>query len=436
MRGARLWTAVFAIGWVLALNGCGGAGGATGGGGGGGSTSGGTVLRSDRPRELNPSVPAADLTALVDGNTTFALNLYGTQRDGAGNLFYSPYSLSLALAMTLAGAREQTATQTATALQLSLTQERLNSAFNALDLSLQGTAATREATDFTLSVVNQMWGQQDYPFQSSYLDVLAVNYGAGLRLVDFTNATEAARQTINAWVAEKTANRITELLPPRIVTADTRFVLSNAVYFLGKWLTPFPAEATSAAAFHLADGTTVNTPTMSVCGQFAYAQGSGYQAISLPYRSSNYAMLMLVPDAGTWTRFEQNLSRNVLTEAVNGLSSRQVALALPKFSFTQALNLADALKALGMVDAFSTDADFSGMDGTRQLSLSAVVHKAFVAVDEAGTEAAAATGVIGGVTAAPADPVALTIDRPFWFCIRHEPTGTLLFCGRVLDPRS
>lgn len=389
---------------------------------------------SDRARDLHPVVPAADTQALVSGNTQFALGLYHRLPADA-NTFYSPFSLSEALAMTSAGARGDTATQLAAGLSFTLPDARLHAAFNALDLALVGTPATRAASPFTLNIANALWGQRDFGFQPSFLDTLKVNYGAGLRLLDFRTAAEAGRQTINQWVSDQTNAKIQDLLAPGSVNSLTRLVLTNAIYFLGHWTEPFDHNATSSAPFHTLAGGTVSVPLMHQTATLAYAAGDGWQAVQLPYAQSSCAMLLLVPDSGRFAQVDAAFDPARLASVRGALASRRVELALPRFQLTCSPAVTTLLGDMGVRDAFDAGlADFSGMDGRRDLHISAIVHKAFLKVDEDGTEAAAATGVVVGTTSIPAEPLRLTIDRPFILAIVDQTSGTVLFLGRVVNP--
>lgn len=385
------------------------------------------LAQSDHPRRA-ADAPQADRDALAAGNTAFGLDLYQALRAEAGNLFLSPYSVSSALAMVYSGARGETARQMAAVLRFDLPPERLHPAFNAVDQTLTG--GNDDPETFQLRIANSVWGQTGYPFRPEYLDMLAENYGAGLRLVDFAGASEPARQTINGWVAEQTADRIKDLMPPESVTADTRLVLANAVYFKAKWETPF--QSWGDGEFTLADGAVVKTPFMTRRSQARYMLGDGFEAIEIAYQGSRARMVVIVPASGQFADFEAGLDSAQLAAVLDGLQVTEAVLEMPKFSFEARFSLAETLAGMGMPDAFGGAADFSGMDGSGGLSISHVEHKAFVAVDELGTEAAAATGA-GMVVSAP--PVILRIDRPFLFLIQDLATGSVLFIGRVLDPR-
>jgi len=400
------------------------------------------VVASEKPRERTPDAEIDDVRALAAGNTAFALDLYRHLLEDAGdeNLFYSPYSLSIALAMTYAGAEGETAEQMAEALHLALPEPQLHAAFNRLDLLLASRGEGAEGKDdqgFRLNVVNALWGQRDYEFLAGFLDTLAENYGAGLRTLDFASDPEGARETINAWVEEQTEGRIEDLIPAGVLTALTRLVLTNAIYFNAAWAEPFNEARTEDAPFTLLDGSEVSVPMMHQTTNYAYAEGEGYRAVELPYDGHELSMLIVLPEAGTLGDYEAGPDAADLNDIVDRLQHRSVTLAMPRFETRSAFSMVDALQALGMEDAFSQqDADFSGMTEKPELYISEVVHEAFVSVDEAGTEAAAATAVVMTLrSAAPMDPVEMRIDHPFLFFIRDVETGTVLFVGRLVDPR-
>jgi len=398
----------------------------------------GELVRSEKQRVTSPDVSEADLATLVDGNSVFALELYQQLGQEDGNLFYSPYSISLALAMTYAGARGETGQQMADALHFILSQDRLHPALNSLDLELsqRGEGAKgKDGEGFRLNIVNAIWGQKDYHFLPTFLDLLAENYGAGLRTLDFANAPEESRITINNWVSDQTENRIEDLIPRGLIDALTRLVLTNAIYFNAAWQHPFNEDMTEDGPFYLLDGGQVTVPMMRQTKSFGYAQGDGYQVVELPYDGRELSMVILLPQPGQFERFEGSLDAQWVNAIVEELEPGRVALTMPRFEFESAFSLNEILAAMGMPVAFSGGADFSGMTGNTDLFISHVVHKAFVCVDEAGTEAAAATAVVMKLTAAPGTPpVQVTVDRPFVFLIRDIETGTILFVGRIVDP--
>jgi len=400
---------------------------------------GGELLMSDKPRETSPDISQADLALLIEGNSAFTFDLYQALREQDGNLFYSPHSISVALAMTYAGARGETAQQMAATLQFLLEQERLHSAFNWLDAELASRgegAQGKDGAGFRLNIVNAIWGQKDYEFLSEFLDVLAENYGAGLRILDFINETEESRLAINDWVSDQTEGRIEDLLPQGTIGALTRLVLTNAIYFNAAWAYPFDDKVTANGPFYLLDGGQVTVPMMKQTEAFGYTDGEGYQAVELLYDGDELSMVIMLPDDGQFEVFEEELQAQKINDMIGDLQPTEVALTMPKFEFESEFSLKDTLAEMGMPIAFSNAADFSGMTGSPELFVSDVIHKAFVAVDEAGTEAAAATAVPMELTAIPDPPVEVTLDRPFMFLIRDIETGAILFAGRVVNPRA
>jgi serpin B len=287
-----------------------------------------------------------------------------------------------------------------------------------------------------LHMVNAAWGERSYTFASSYLDTLAMNYGAGMNLVDFKGGFQAARITINDWVAGQTENRIKDLLPEASVDSTTRLVLTNAVYFNAAWMTPFDSHDSYDGTFRRQDGSMLTTRFMRrTLNDVQSVQGAGFAAVALPYQDDRLSLLLVVPDSGTLAAFESALDAAKLGAIVASLTRQQVRVDIPRFRTETSQNVEQLLQQLGMTSAFVFgQADFSGMDGTHDLYISQVIHKAFIDVGEKGTEAAAATAVV--VKAAIDLPSGLTIaaDRPFLYFVRDEPTGAVLFMGRVLDP--
>ena len=395
--------------------------------------------QSEKPRMTSPDVAAPDLVNLVDGNSAFAFDLYQALGKENDNLFYSPHSISLALAMTYAGARGETERQMADTLHFTLPQERLHPAFNGLDLELAQRGEGAEGKDgkgFRLNVVNAIWGQKGYEFLTEFLDTLAENYGAGLRLLDFAGDPEASRVTINDWVSDQTESRIKDLIPQGVINALTRLVLTNAIYFNAAWAEPFEADLTEDGTFHLLDGGEITAPMMRQTTSFGYAEGEGYQAVELPYDGWELSMVVLLPEAGRFEAFEDSLDAGQVDAVLKDLVHREIALTMPRFEIESGFSLVEALAAMGMPDAFGDAADFSGMDGTHELFIGDVIHKAFVSVDEAGTEAAAATAVVMELKSMPEPPIEVTVDRPFVFLIRDIETEAILFVGRVVNPES
>ncbi|TXG85048.1 MAG: serpin family protein [Thermomicrobiales bacterium] len=383
-------------------------------------------------------------TELVDGNTAFALDLYAVLQDDEGNLFVSPYSIAQALAMTYAGANGATAEQMAEVLHFTMDADGVPVAFQTLnnDLVTRGTAPADTDNGYpprSLHIANGLWGEQTFPFSTVFSDTLADHYGAGLQPADFLNDPDGMRQQINDWVAEHTEGKIEDIVPEGAITEDSRLVLANAIYFYGGWLDTFNAERTADGDFHLRDGSTTSVPFMHQQAHFSYAAGEGYQVIELPYAGSQFTFTVILPDEGKFDDVEADLNPESLATALASAGSRELILAMPKFEFDYSTSLADALEAMGMTDAFDSSlADFSGMlepGSADPIWIGDVLHKAFVSVDEKGTEAAAATAVLMAGAAAPTDPpLEVDIDRPFIFLIRDTQTGTILFIGRVMDP--
>lgn len=397
------------------------------------------VVTSDLERDNAPGVASSELLALSSGNTDFAVRLYQELRKEEGNLFLSPYSISSALAMTYAGARGSTEKDMARTLGFTLPQDRLHPAFNALDHELAKRsepvkiASTYEVDGAQLNVANSLWGQAGHTFRPEYLDLLALNYGAEMHVVDFANGADAARGAINRWVKDASEGNIKDIAPGGSLNSRTRLVLVNAIYFSAKWEDPFPKHQTKRGSFYLLDGGTIKVPMMAQDEPFPYATGPDFQVFELPYVGRQLAMGILMPDAGKFREVERALDAGQLNAIVRSLDSTYLDLKMPSFDFESEFAMHDTLSDMGMRKAFG-GADFSGMDGGRDLELSEVLHKAFVKVDERGTEAGAATSVFAEIISNPLYPIEVTVDRPFIFWIRDIPTGTILFLGRVLNP--
>ena len=363
-------------------------------------------------------VAAAERTTVVEGNNAFAVALYGRLRNQGGNLFFSPESISTALAMAYAGARGGTAAQMAKTLHFTLPPDKLNPAMGALLSDLNAAHA-----GYQLSVANALWAQQGYTFLDDFLDLLKTNYGAGLNQVNFKGATEAARLTINQWVEQKTQDKIKDLLQPGALRSDTRLVLTNAIYFKGDWETQFDKAQTKDEDFHLSPAQTATAPLMHREGRFSYFDGGSFQVLEVPYKSKELSLIVFLPkDPGGLPGLEQSLTDSSLQQWLRQLVSvSKVIVTIPKFKVTQQFELGSTLGAMGMPQAFTSNADFSGMTGHRDFAISEVVHKAYIDVNEEGTEAAAATAVTMramAMRAPEAPPPVFRADHPFVFMIR------------------
>lgn len=394
------------------------------------------LVMSEAPRaSADPAAAQGAASALG----LFSTDLYAILARTEGNLVFSPYSAAVALAMTRNGAAGETLDQMSAVLHADQAGD-LDAGLNAIDQAL----ATRpgeykwfeKTVNLELATANRLWGQRGYPFHDAFLDTLAANYGAGMRLVDYIKATEDARRAINAWVSDQTRERIPELIPEGVLNSDTRLVLTNAIYLNAPWMHRFNKDATAPGPFTRLDGSTVEAQLMHLSEELRYAKGTGFQAVELPYVDGSLSMLVIVPDSGDFADFQSTFNADTLATIVSDLKTAQVKLGFPRFEYRTQASLKDALKEMGMPIAFEGGlADFSAMspDG-KNLFIQDVIHEAFIAVDEDGTEAAAATAVVVGRTSAPVDVVELTVDRPFLYAIRDNETGAILFLGRVTDP--
>jgi len=388
-------------------------------------------------RDTSVKVPEEDTRALVDGNTAFAWELYHELATEPGNVFLSPYSVSLALAMTYGGARGETESEMAKVLHFTLPQDRLHAAFASLDARLQPSGG-REIHGFRLKSANSLWVQAGYALLPAFTELVTKRYAAEAAELDFRSDPDAAADEINEWVKGKTEKRITGLIPPGSLTPDTRLVLANAVHFIGKWHHQFGKSLTQPGSFTRLDGEQVEAQMMHQETDLDYAEGDTWQAVSLPYELGGCDMVIVLPRAGRFAEVEEMLTGPGFSSLVGKIKSRKVRLTMPRFTFTCPYRLNDTLIALGMGSAFGDTADFSGMSSEPGLFITEVRHKAFVRVDEEGTEAAAATevGMAGAAPPMPKpeEPVEFTADRPFVFLIRDRHSGAVLFVGRVMDP--
>ncbi len=383
---------------------------------------------------------AGELESLAASSNALAFDLYARARTTAGNLALSPISISSALTMTWAGARGETATQMQRVLHAQ------GEAGQAMDVAGKLLASFGAAdSKVTLRVANRLFGEKTYAFRQAYLDHTAAAFGAPLEGLDFKGAAEPSRAHINAWVAKQTQDRIKDLLPAGSLDAQTRLVLTNAIYFLGDWMSPFEKDATGPAPFHATASATSNVPTMNQVEQFRFAATDSVKVLEMPYQGGEVAMTFVLPDAPTGLEaVEKRLSPATLDGWLGALQRERVVVALPKFEIdpAESLSLGDMLQALGMPIAFDRNkADFTGIadppSPADRLFISKVFHKAFVKLDEKGTEAAAATAVVmarAGAAPPSKPPAVFKADHPFLFLLRHVPSGAILFMGRVSDP--
>jgi serpin B len=393
-------------------------------------------------------ITAAAVEKVVAGNNLFAAGLYQKLCGGDENLFFSPYSISTALAMAYAGARDSTEAQMARALCFptspevvrelpvsgeTMTQAEFTETFGALIKHLNA----RGGDAFELRVANALWGQENYAFLESYQQIAESAYGGRLQELDFRGATEQARQTINTWVERQTNDKIRNLIQRGVLGPLTRLVLTNAIYFKGNWASQFDPAETRDEPFTLPDDTKIQVPMMHQEEEFGYAETSTLQVLEMPYVGRTLSMVVLLPKRtdGLGT-LEADLNAENLSRWLASVRRRKVVVAMPRFEMTHKTSLERVLNSMGMREAFGRNADFSGMTGGRDLFISAVVHQAYIDVNEEGTEAAAATGVVIRTTSVGPDrtPV-FRADHPFVFVIRDRQTGSILFLGRTMNPR-
>lgn len=428
----RCWIVLFAV-MALVAAACGDADD----GNGVAPTEGLQLVRSEAPLADHSAVPAADIAAVVTADTALGvrlLNLIGAEGD---NVIVSPYSVASALGMLLPGTRGETRDELMAVLGVS-DEAGYHAGRGAIDARVNepGTAPPEgDAEVFALRAVNQVFAQEGFPVRDVYLDVLAEDYDAAVALVDFAEDPEGSRQVVNDWVEDQTEDRIVDLIPEGVITTLTRLVLTNAVYFFANWEHQFDVAATRTGPFTRADGSIVEVPLMHTSARLGYLEGDGYRAARLPYAGFTTSMIVIAPD--DLAAFVASLDTDTITGIVEGLSDHEVDLTMPRVEFRTQAGLKPVLQQLGLVKAFeapSVDgADLTGIHPERILFVQDAAHQAFVAIDEFGTEAAAATAVVIGLESAP-PPAELSLDRPWLFMIIHDQTGEPLFLGQVTDP--
>ena len=386
---------------------------------------------------VDPQADPEAVKQLAHSNNAFALALYQAVRDEDGNLIYSPYSIFQALLMTGAGAEGETASQMASVLGVDVNDPATHNLMNALNkaLTYQPEYLNENDQPLTFNIANALWAQKDFHFEQAFLDTLSANYNAGLKLVDF-NDPDQARALINLWVAAQTNEKIRELIPQGVLSNMTRLVLTNAIYFKGGWSNRFEEKDTKDGSFTLADGSSKTVPFMHGNFTLSALVSEKIQAIRLPYEGGTYAMAAIMPLVD-FEGFESQLTATDLEQLLTLLqsSSAMVDLSMPKFQSESSLDMAETLAALGMPDAFDAQkADFSGMTGKPDLMIGSVIHQATIAVDEEGTEAAAATAVAMSMTSMPSQSYTIRLDKPFIYVIYETTTNTIVFMGRVVNP--
>jgi len=373
-----------------------------------------------------------DLKVVSQGINKFSFDLYKKLKDEnkEENLFYSPASISIALAMTYAGARGDTEKQMANVLNFTLPQDRLHPAYSKLIENLKSNK------DYELIIANALWLQKDYKFLQKFLNTMEKYYKGGFNEVDYAANPEGARIKINDWVSRETKEKIKDILKPEDITRLTRLVLTNAIYFKGKWQTEFDKKSTRDEDFYLINGQKTKVKMMYQKNTFNYYENNNLQLLEMPYKGDKVSMVIILPKVGKFKTVENMMDEKKLQEWLKNAMKTKVKAYIPRFKFTQRFNLSKNLYDMGMEDAFNhAAADFSGIDGERGLYISKVIHKAFVDVNEEGTEAAAATAVIIDTKALVlTEELVFKADHPFIFLIRDKETRSILFMGRVMDP--
>jgi serpin B len=393
-------------------------------------------LRLSNKRQALPANIQVDLTALVEGTNSFALDLFQVSKQNSGNLFFSPYGISEALAMVFSGAYGDTSIKMAETLHFVLRDNRLYQAFNRVDQELRsrGTRTNyKNGHGFQLYIVNAIWAQKNYGYLPEFLDLLTKNYGTEIRTLDFMKAPEKSRNTINKWVSDRTKKRIRDLIPQGTIDASMFLVVTNTVYLKAAWQYPFSKAATSNGPFQLADGNTIMVTMLGQTESLGYAKDDNCQAVELYYYGREFSMVIFLPHKGQFATFQESLSVELASRIISKLEQTEVVLSMPKFTFDYSVSLDKALTTMGMGLAFSSGADFSGITSGRDFFINKVLHRAFISVDEAGTEATAASAM-NAAMAMPGKPVEMTVNRPFIFLIPDIRTKVMLFVGCVINP--
>lgn len=374
--------------------------------------------------------PKPNIGVAVAGNNAFALDLYAMLKKEQGNLFFSPYSISSALAMTYGGARGDTAEEMATALRFTLGEDEIHPAFAQISREFD---KIHKKGQVQLHVANSLWPQKDYSLLPRYVALIKQNYGVSITPVDYVKAAEDARKIINAWVEEETKEKIKDLIRPGDLGPLTVLVLVNAIYFKGNWASQFDPKRTQESEFTVSHNMKTQVQMMYQRGKFGYGEIEGAKLLELPYVGKELSMVIILPEEPNGlSKVEDQFTLKNFDSWIARISEQDVNVYLPKFKVTWGtFELNELLKGLGMRKAFGP-ADFSGMDGTRTLFIGLVLHKAFLEVNEEGTEAAAATSVV--MTRSVPGIHMFKADHPFFFLIKDNVTGSILLLGRILDP--
>lgn len=397
------------------------------------------LLKSDKSRITDPSPSQSVLNQLVDANSAFAFDLYSKLRDGhEGNMFFSPFSLSTAMAMQYGGARSSTEKEIAETMHFDmLEEEAVHEAFNKLILDIESRnepAGDRADSGFSLVLANSFWAQDGFDFLPNYLDLLSTNYGAAIRTIDFNGNLSKSIEIVNGWIAEKTQDKIVNMLKEDELTPPIYSMLINAIYFKAAWNSPFDVKNTAKKEFTLLSGDTVTVDMMAQNEHFSYGKGTAYEAVALPYDGEQLDMVLIAPNAGEFIEFENTMDINKIKDILDNMkhySQTWVTMNIPKFNISSRWEMKNAFAALGMEAPFDETADFSGMSD-EFLRIQKIFHQTQISVDEAGTEASAATVIVD--SNGDAEYEEFNLNRPFIFLIRDIPTKSILFVGRVVNP--
>jgi len=376
----------------------------------------------------------ASVAAVVKGNTAFALRMHQELSSKEGNLFFSPYSISSALGMTYAGARNNTEKEIKQVLHFPGEPGALCRSFGELQ---EGLNLVQKAGKIKLSIANAIWYERSYKFLPSFIDVVQNDYRSKIAQADFVGNAEAERKVINTWVEKQTNDKIKDLIPSGVLNSLTRMVLVNAIYFKGDWASQFKEINTRELDFNVTAKEKVKAKMMYQQEDFRVAEDENTQVLEMMYKGDRLSMLVLLPkQKNEISKLEKTLTAEKLRGLISKLRKTKVQVTFPKFKIETGYDLVPPFMKLGMKDVFNSKSDFSGMDGAKDLYISAILHKAFVEVDEKGTEAAAATAVVMSLkSVAPRYP-RFNADHPFLFLIRDNVTGSILFMGRMVNPNS